>query len=134
MEVAINRGAEGKTGRYFVPNISEERAVELAARFISESFLFSVSNKPVTCTVLHGALPRYLDHPASSAVPPAEIDGSTCGCLPQVGVGVIFLEYRRTERNAFDKKRKEEEFRQHLDDGMHRDREVGCKLSYTLQH
>ena len=78
MEVAINRGAEGKTGRYFVPNISEERAVELAARFISESFLFSVSIKPVTRTVLHGALPRYLDHPASSAVPPAEIDGSTC--------------------------------------------------------
>ena len=56
VEVAINRGAEGKTGRYFVPNISEERAVELASRFVSESFLFSVSwsvldRETVWCTV-----------------------------------------------------------------------------------
>ena len=40
--MAINRGAEGKTGRYFVPNISEEKALELSSRFVSESFLFSV--------------------------------------------------------------------------------------------
>lgn len=55
-EVAINRGAEGKTGRYFVPNISEERAVELASRFVSESFLFSVSStQPCYCIAAHGA-------------------------------------------------------------------------------
>lgn len=47
IEVAINRGAEGKTGRYFVPDISEERAVELASRFVSESFLFSVRDRPL---------------------------------------------------------------------------------------
>lgn len=52
-----------------------------------------------------------------------------CCCLAQVGVGVIFLEYRRTERNALDKKRKEDEFRQRLDDGVHRDREVTRMLS-----
>lgn len=82
MEVAINRGAEGKTGRYFVPDISEDRAVELASKFVSESFLFSV------------------------------------------GVGVLFLEYRRNERNAADKKQKENEFRRQLDEGVHRDREA----------
>ena len=46
MEVAINRGAEGKTGRYFVPNISEERALELSSKFVSETFLFSVRESP----------------------------------------------------------------------------------------
>ncbi len=43
----------------------------------------------------------------------------------QVGVGVIFLEYRRNERNAEEKKRKEEAYRRQLDEGVHRDREVG---------
>lgn len=41
-QVFINRGAEGKTGRYFVPDITEDRALELASKFVSESFLFSV--------------------------------------------------------------------------------------------
>lgn len=41
-QVYINRGAEGKTGRYFVPDITEDRALELASKFVSESFLFSV--------------------------------------------------------------------------------------------
>lgn len=44
---------------------------------------------------------------------------------PQVGVGVIYLEYRRNERNAEEKKKKEEAYRRHLDMGVHRDREVG---------
>ena len=79
--MAINRGAEGKTGRYFVPNISEERAVELAARFISESFLFSVSIKPITRTVLHGALPRYLNVPACSAAAPADVGCWMCNVV-----------------------------------------------------
>lgn len=44
--------------------------------------------------------------------------------LLQVGVGVIYWEYRRNERNAGEKKRKEDEFRQRLDDAVHQDREV----------
>ncbi len=42
IEVAINRGAEGKTGRYFVADISEEKALALSSKFVSETFLFSV--------------------------------------------------------------------------------------------
>lgn len=42
----------------------------------------------------------------------------------QVGVGVLYLEYRRGERNAADKMQKENEFRRQLDEGVHRDREV----------
>lgn len=41
-EVAINRGAEGKVGKVFVGDITEERAVELASKFVSEGFLFMV--------------------------------------------------------------------------------------------
>ena len=42
-DVAITRGAEGKSGRVFVGDISEEHAVELASKFVSESFIFAVS-------------------------------------------------------------------------------------------
>jgi hypothetical protein len=48
-------------------------------------------------------------------------------------VGVIFLEYRRNERNAGEKKRKEDEFRQRLDDAVHRDREVNSGLELLEQ-
>ena len=45
-EVAINRGAEGKTGKVFVADISEEKAMELAGKFVSESFVWAVSPAP----------------------------------------------------------------------------------------
>ena len=41
-DVAITRGAEGKSSRVFVGDISEEHAVELASKFVSESFIFAV--------------------------------------------------------------------------------------------
>mmetsp|Transcript_2069 Transcript_2069/g.6124 ORF Transcript_2069/g.6124 Transcript_2069/m.6124 type:complete len:174 (-) Transcript_2069:3645-4166(-) len=90
-EVAINRGAEGKTGRYFVANISEERALELASKFVSESFLFSV------------------------------------------GLGILVLEYKRGERKDEAKKKKEEDFRRQLDEGVHRDREALRSEMMTIQ-
>ena len=37
---------------------------------------------------------------------------------------MLWLEYRRNERNATEKKRKEDDFRRQLDEGVHRDREV----------
>lgn len=49
-------------------------------------------------------------------------------CKQQVGVGIIYLEYRRNERNAEEKKRKEEAYRRQLDEGVHRDREVGPRI------
>ena len=44
-DVAINRGAEGKTGKVFVGDISEEHALQLASKFVSETFLFAVCTK-----------------------------------------------------------------------------------------
>lgn len=42
LEVSITRGAEGKTGRAFVANMSDERAVELASKVASEGFIYGV--------------------------------------------------------------------------------------------
>ncbi|KAK9866775.1 hypothetical protein WJX84_012368 [Apatococcus fuscideae] len=41
-EVYITRGAEGRTGKYIVGNMSEDRALELSAKVVSEAFVFSV--------------------------------------------------------------------------------------------
>ncbi|KAK9827847.1 hypothetical protein WJX74_005325 [Apatococcus lobatus] len=41
-EVAITRGAEGRTGKYIVGNMSEEKALEIAAKAVSEGFIFTV--------------------------------------------------------------------------------------------
>ncbi len=42
LEVGITRGAEGKTGRAFVGDMSEEKAMELASKVASEGFLYGV--------------------------------------------------------------------------------------------
>lgn len=41
-EVYITRGAEGKTGKAFVGNMTEEKSVELASKIASEGFVFAV--------------------------------------------------------------------------------------------
>lgn len=41
-EVMITRKAEGKEGRAFIGNMTEEKSVELASKIASESFLFAV--------------------------------------------------------------------------------------------
>jgi hypothetical protein len=43
MEVSISRGAEGKEGRVFVGSMSEEKAVQLASKFASESFVYGTA-------------------------------------------------------------------------------------------
>jgi hypothetical protein len=43
MDVSLTRSAEGKTGRAFVGNMSEEKALELASKVVSEGFLYGVS-------------------------------------------------------------------------------------------
>lgn len=45
-EVAITRKAEGKSGKAFIGNMTEEKSVELASKMASESFLFVVSRRP----------------------------------------------------------------------------------------
>ena len=55
MDVSITRRSEGKVGRTFVGDMSEDRAVQLASKVVSEGFLYGVS--PVlpccgTCTVV----------------------------------------------------------------------------------
>ncbi len=43
MEVWINRRADGKTGRAFVGDLTEEKSVEMASKLASEGFVFAVS-------------------------------------------------------------------------------------------
>lgn len=42
MEVRVTRGAEGKSGKVFVGNLSEENAIDLAGKVISEGFVWGV--------------------------------------------------------------------------------------------
>ena len=42
LDVTINRGAEGLTNKVFIGDISEDKAVELAGKFISEAFIWTV--------------------------------------------------------------------------------------------
>ncbi|KAK9803533.1 hypothetical protein WJX73_005367 [Symbiochloris irregularis] len=42
IEIAISRGAEGKTGRAFVGTMTEERALESAGKIASEGFILAV--------------------------------------------------------------------------------------------
>ena len=51
IEVGISRSAEGKVGKFFVGNMSDERALELASKVVSEGFVFSVRPGDV-CRVL----------------------------------------------------------------------------------
>lgn len=44
VEVGISRAAEGKVGKVFVGNMSDERALELASKVVSEGFVFGVSH------------------------------------------------------------------------------------------
>jgi hypothetical protein len=43
LEIGINRGAEGKTGRVFVGAMSEEAALQLASKAVSEGFVYTVA-------------------------------------------------------------------------------------------
>ncbi|EFN57171.1 hypothetical protein CHLNCDRAFT_143552 [Chlorella variabilis] len=42
MEVGITRGAEGRTGKAFVASMTEEKAMELASKVVSEGFLYGM--------------------------------------------------------------------------------------------
>uniref|UniRef100_A0A7R9V0X5 OPA3-like protein n=1 Tax=Chlamydomonas euryale TaxID=1486919 RepID=A0A7R9V0X5_9CHLO len=42
LEVWVTRAADGKTGRTFVADMTEERSVELASKIASEGFVFTV--------------------------------------------------------------------------------------------
>ena len=43
-DVLINRGAEGKTGKAFVASMTEEKAMQLASKVVSEGFLYGVGH------------------------------------------------------------------------------------------
>lgn len=43
----VTRKAEGRTGKAFIGNMTEEKSVELASKIASESFLFVVSETAV---------------------------------------------------------------------------------------
>ena len=43
LDVGLSRGAQGQEGRVFVADITEEKAVQLASKVVSEGFLYVVS-------------------------------------------------------------------------------------------
>lgn len=43
LEVSIDRGAQGKTGRVFVGDMSEEKSIQLASKVASESFVYGTA-------------------------------------------------------------------------------------------
>lgn len=42
-EIRISRGAEGKEGKAFVGSMTDEKALEMASKVVSEGFVFAVS-------------------------------------------------------------------------------------------
>lgn len=52
LDVSLTRTAEGKTGRIFVGDMSEENAVQLASKVVSEGFVYGVSPMYEGCTCL----------------------------------------------------------------------------------
>jgi hypothetical protein len=42
MDVKVNRGVEGRGGRAFVGDLTEEKAMELAGKVVSEGFVYTV--------------------------------------------------------------------------------------------
>lgn len=51
-EVTITRMSEGKTNKLFVGSMSDDRALELASKIVSEGFIFSVSSFDHCCVLL----------------------------------------------------------------------------------
>lgn len=42
METRVTRHAEGKTGKVFVGELSDENALDLAGKIVSEAFVYTV--------------------------------------------------------------------------------------------
>lgn len=58
IEVGISRSAEGKIGKFFVGDMSDEHALQLASKVVSEGFVFGVSGE----LLMHAAvLPVFSD-------------------------------------------------------------------------
>ena len=45
-ETRVTRSAEGKTGRVFVGDLSDENAMDLAGKLVSEFFVYTVRDPP----------------------------------------------------------------------------------------
>lgn len=43
-EVLITRGAEGRTSKAFIADMTEDKSIELASKLVSEGFVFAVSD------------------------------------------------------------------------------------------
>jgi hypothetical protein len=44
LEILITRGAEGKTGKAFIADMTEEKSIEYASKLASEGFVLTVSD------------------------------------------------------------------------------------------
>ena len=137
-EVRVNRGAEGKSAKVFVGQLSEENALELAGKVISESFLWLVGR-------LSAHLPEAVSAPEAFNLPLEHPDKdkavlaicfyhfrTLCAKISyalysalQTASGVIFWEYERQRGKDLARAAKEKAFQEANDE----DKRVSC-----LQH
>ena len=69
VEVGISRAAEGKVGKFFVGDMSDEHALQLASKVVSEGFVFGVSQPLCACdTECRSSFPDGKSLPANAAV------------------------------------------------------------------
>ena len=124
MEVGINRGVEGKTSRAFVGDMSEEKALQLASKVVSEGFLYTVCpalpwTEPPRSTPTRVEAPPLCWRPFSLAAGCLGGLNRAAGALPsthtpthtrmplQIAVGLLVLEMDRKRREDRVKRSKE---------------------------
>jgi hypothetical protein len=131
MEVRITRGAEGKTGRAFIGDMTEEMSVQLASKLASEGFIFMVSRAP-------GMRICRTSHERSSCIPCPCLDRRMANptCSPvgslQVGVVIVAFEYDRQRRKEVLKKKMEAAEQERMWQAAHEERRVSCCTCWEL--
>lgn len=125
----ISRKAEGKEGRTFIGDLTEEKSVEMASKIASESFVFGVSCEHDT-TVCMTANPIVQPSKACAWLL-CYYDNIIC---LQVATLLIFLEYDRNRRNEIKKKRKEAAEKSSIIEQARQEREVRSMAAEAFKH
>ena len=109
----MNRAFEGRTGRAFVGQLSEEKALQNAGKLASEAFIMTVRHALVRRN-LHTLVQKQRFWFVRQT--PTQPDNVVIMLmrLLQVGIGVIAWEYERQARKEQDKKVKEADLQAEL--------------------
>ena len=119
IEIAISRGAEGKTGKAFIGTMTEEKALESAGKIASEGFILSVRSCCLRSPLQHTPVTQAALLPWLSRVELAKSSvrmlcsrlSSTALLVSQVGIAILGWEYNRQSGKDTEKKQKDAEFR-----------------------